>query len=519
MYCKLRKMSYCIVVYSLSLSVYAGQTTFQYEHNWKSMDRKHAESLKLIHKDDNNWQYEFKFSAASGGGSNRDVLYDDMQGGSGGVVIQRTYTLPNKWGSIIPSLELGFSKDSTLFQPGLKYSYRINNDWSTSLRYRYEWKKISQSERYKVSKIAGNQVEYIANGDAGRHRIDWALNYSGIKALGLSYTFNYYVGDYTNTSYKVVAGRLVKNEYLAYNNKKTDYEQEFKMTWHYSKKIKPYLSISDVSKSKTNDTRQAKFKVGFNYLFGNQGKSGADMVYKTYFKYAHSYGSSSHYHGDNFGLYVDFDKNAYVGMNIDIYNQLKNKIFFDDVVSNYYQIYGGYHFYLTDQLVLTPNMELRFYSGGGYKAKSQDNLPRYQVGDVSDSQRPGARYTPGLKLTWLTHDNLAFYTQYRYEFRKISRNKREDPIQGYVGNTSRNRFDLGANWNLFDDWSVGYQFSYFKGNYVLQNDKKHDYQQEMNINWQLAHDWQINFVAEDVAKSLNNDSREAKLKLGFTYLF
>lgn len=518
---KLKSTSFLVFICSCSGYVHADSapTTFQYEHNWKSMDRIHADTLKLIKKTDDNWQFEFKFSASAGGGNQRDVFYDDMQGGSGGVVIQKTYNLPNKLGSLIPSFELGFSKDTTLYQPGLKYSYKINNDWSTSLRYRYEFKKISQAERYKMAKISGEQVKYISSSNAGRNRIDWALMYSGIKALSLAYTFNYYIGDYTNNSYKVINKQLVKNKYQVYNNKKTDYEQEFKITWNYSKLFRPYFSLSDVSKNKTNDTRQAKFKIGFNYAFDQSSNPDTDFAYQTYFKYMHHYGLSSHYHGDNFGLLIDFDKDAYLGIEMSTYNQLKNRLFFDDVVSSYYQMYGGYHFYLTDQLVLTPNMEVRFYSGGGYKGKSSDNLPKYQVGDVSESQRPGARYAPGLKLAFLYSDNLSFYSQYRFEYRKVSRNKRDDSVQGYVGNRSRHRFDIGTDFTPLTDWNMGYRLSYLKGNYILQNDERHDYEQELDVNWQATKDWQINLAAQDVAKRLHSDSREAKLGLGVTYSF
>uniref|UniRef100_UPI00370D43CD oligogalacturonate-specific porin KdgM family protein n=1 Tax=Orbus sturtevantii TaxID=3074109 RepID=UPI00370D43CD len=182
-------------------------------------------------------------------------------------------------------------------------------------------------------------------------------------------------------------------------------------------------------------------------------------------------------------------------------------------------MYGGYNFYLMDQLVLTPSLQARFYSGGGYKAKSKNNLPTYQVGDVSDSQRPGARYTPGLKLTWQNSNSLAFYGQYRFEYRKVSRNKRQDSVQGYVGNRIRNRFDIGVDFAPISDWNVGYRVSYLKGNYILQNNKRHDYQQEITANWQVVNDWQINFAAQDVAKNIHSNAREAKLKLGLTYAF
>ena len=72
---------------------------------------------------------------------------------------------------------------------------------------------------------------------------------------------------------------------------------------------------------------------------------------------------------------------------------------------------------------------------------------------------------------------------------------------------------------MSDDWNIGYRFSYLKGNYVLHNDKRHDYQQELDINWQATKAWQVNFAAEDVAKSVHSDAREAKLALGLSYLF
>ncbi|WP_294613480.1 hypothetical protein [uncultured Gilliamella sp.] len=57
------------------------------------MDQIHGDTIKLISKTDNNWQYEFKFGVTQGGRNKREVLYDDMHGGSGGVVIQEDNVL------------------------------------------------------------------------------------------------------------------------------------------------------------------------------------------------------------------------------------------------------------------------------------------------------------------------------------------------------------------------------------------------------------------------------------------
>lgn len=262
------KILFVIGFWTLSTYSFAGSTTLQYEHNWKQMNRIHGDTIKLIHKRDSGWQFEFKFGTTAGSGSNKDVAYDDMQGGSGGIVIQKPYSLPNNYGQLIPSFETSFGNNQITYQPGLKYAYKINTDWSTSFRYRYEWKKITNSDRYKTAIINGTQKKYLAKGDSGRNRLDWNLSYSGFSVVGLSYTFNYYVGDYTNTPYRYSASEgLKKVKYSVYNNKKTDYEQQFKITWNYSKKLRPYVEFSDVSKNSDNDTRQAKYKVGFNYTF------------------------------------------------------------------------------------------------------------------------------------------------------------------------------------------------------------------------------------------------------------
>lgn len=288
------------LLYSILFSstvVQAGSTTFQYEHNWKEHDRRKSDSIKLIQKTDSGWGFEFKFGATAGGNdSNHTQSYDDMEGGSGGVVIQYNYKLDDNWGQIQPSMEFGFSKNKTLFQPGLKYSYKITKDWSTELRYRYEFNKISQSERDKTATISsgittdanGKQtitketVDYIGTSDTGRHRINWLIAYSGFEKFNISYNFNYYIGKNINTSYSTekssvwLNGKepsspnwtsLVQNEYSQFKHKKIDYAQEIKITYLYSKQFRPYLELDEISRNKDNSQRHIQYKIGFNYTF------------------------------------------------------------------------------------------------------------------------------------------------------------------------------------------------------------------------------------------------------------
>lgn len=119
--------------------------------------------------------------------------------------------------------------------------------------------------------------------------------------------------------------------------------------------------------------------------------SGSVVASETYFHYQHSYGTQNKYHGDEFGILHQTDEKAWVDITIHLYNKGKN-VALDDVVSNSYSMTVGYDYALNNTLTLTPNMEARFYSGG----KSGEAT----TGDVGDTQKAGARYTPGLKLSW-----------------------------------------------------------------------------------------------------------------------
>lgn len=269
------------MVFTLPTTVMAadGKTTFQYEHNFKTMDRRHGDTFKIIHRTVNNWQYEFKFSTNAGGNSNYDTAYDDMQGASGGMVVQKQISLPAAF-TLTPSFEFSIGSSAVTYQPGLKLSYKINKDWSTAFRYRYELKKVSRSDRYKTVSNSRdtvyNGVDYVNKPDTGRHRLDWSISYSGFKNFGLSYVFNYYNGDYVNTGYTYTKGSsatnnigsFTKQRYVAYDDGRINYEHHFKISWKYSKQFQPYLELRDVAgKNTSTDSRQAQVKIGFNYVF------------------------------------------------------------------------------------------------------------------------------------------------------------------------------------------------------------------------------------------------------------
>jgi hypothetical protein len=234
---------------------------------------------------------------------------------------------------------------------------------------------------------------------------------------------------------------------------------------------------------------------------------GASCAYSTenQVSYEHSYGTMNRYHNDTFSVFSYTDSGLYLGGSVYFYNAQKDVI--DDWLTHSESIFTGYSYALTDQWHVIPNLEAKFYtgssSGQGY------------TGDIGETETAGSRYTPGLKLTYQADADWLLMTQYRFDVRKISRAKRTDDDP----DTHRQRFDIGVVYSGLNALTISYTVSYHQGNYVMYDNKKHDYKQDLSVGYHFADSWIANVGAEDVAYSTESSSREAKLKAGITYTF
>lgn len=119
-------------------------------------------------------------------------------------------------------------------------------------------------------------------------------------------------------------------------------------------------------------------------------------------------------------------------------------------------------------------------------------------------------------LAWQAAEPLSLYTQYRYDYRKLARGRAG---KGEQLNRHRHRYEVGARYQLLENLALRYKAYWHKADYVLTDNKKHDYQQDIYIDWQVNPAWQLNVGAQDVAKSAQEGGREALLKTGVTYTF
>lgn len=244
-----------------------GRTTLQLEHNFKTTDRRHNDSVKLIHRTPSQWQFEVKFGASGGGGRNYDVAFDDMQGGSGGIVVQRNFKLDDD-NTLTPQAELSFGNSSITYQAGARLSHRVNNDWSVYGRYRYEYRSRSNNDSYRSVRVGDSDIDtvYRSQSDTGRHRFDTGFSWRATSNLQFGYTLNVYLGENLNSSWDYTDNEFVPRGYAAFDGNRWDYANEFKMQYRMGQ-LSPYFEVHDVSVSGDSSSRQGQVKLGIKYQF------------------------------------------------------------------------------------------------------------------------------------------------------------------------------------------------------------------------------------------------------------
>ncbi|CAG8998843.1 MAG: hypothetical protein CENE_00803 [Candidatus Celerinatantimonas neptuna] len=240
-----------------------GKTYLQYEHNYKTESRKNGDSIKIVHQTPNKWHFEVKFSAYP---NDKDYMYQNEYGGSAGLVISHSMKLTKKT-SMTPSFEMDMSSDSLQYLIGGKINRKLSKTWSGYIRYRYQYRQYSRSDRYATQTVSGVETEYRKKGDIGTHRFETGITYRGIKDLKLTYIVLYDYARYVNAAQSCSSSSCNDKKYYLYNNKHGYLYNEIKFQYTGWKKIIPYLEIDQKAVSGSSDHQQAVIKTGVNWYF------------------------------------------------------------------------------------------------------------------------------------------------------------------------------------------------------------------------------------------------------------
>ncbi|MCU1719986.1 MULTISPECIES: oligogalacturonate-specific porin KdgM family protein [unclassified Pseudomonas] len=227
---------------ALSINAYADSASINYRHQYTDDDRQHADRVKLGYRMDSGlgFEAEIKYRTA---GDRKDVAYDNIINNGHELTVSYNYKLSPK-STLTPAFQMDSSKDSTTYKFGLKYNYKIDDQWYVAARYRYDAKRLDRDQ-------INEDVDDRGKNNQNTNRFEGWLGYTptGSK-LAYEYQYIHFLTDY-----------------IRYDDKKSDYEQNLIIKYKLTKQWQPFMEIGDIKVNSTTDDRQARWRLGIQYNF------------------------------------------------------------------------------------------------------------------------------------------------------------------------------------------------------------------------------------------------------------
>ncbi|MBF9002387.1 MULTISPECIES: hypothetical protein [Vibrio] len=248
-----------------------GKTYLQYEHNYQTENRRHGDSIKLVHKTPENWGFEVKFGIYP---RDSDYAYENYYGGSAGFVLSKSYILDKK-SYLSPQFEIDFQSDSLQYLAGATLYRKLSTNWGGYVRYRYQFRDYASTDSYKTRDMYINgdssqgteSVSYLSKGNIGTHRFETGIDYRGVENWRFQYILLYDYSKYTNSPQSCDSYSCTPLKYYAFNNKHGYLYNEFKVQYTGFKSVIPYMEIDQKAVSSSTSQEQACLKAGFNWYF------------------------------------------------------------------------------------------------------------------------------------------------------------------------------------------------------------------------------------------------------------
>ncbi|GGL25914.1 porin [Pseudomonas brenneri] len=226
---------------SLPLCVIADSASINYRHQFTESDSIHADRVKLSYRMDNGlgFEGELKYRTA---GDREDVAYDNIVNNGHELTTSYNYKLSAQ-STLTPAFQIDSSKDSTSYKLGLKYSYKINDAFYVAARYRHDAKKLDRD-------LINEDVPDRGKDNQNTNRVEGWLGYTPQSKWAYEYQYIYF-----------------KTDYIRYDNKKSDYEQNLIVKYKLTKQWAPFMEVGDIKVNSTSDDRQARWRLGVQYNF------------------------------------------------------------------------------------------------------------------------------------------------------------------------------------------------------------------------------------------------------------
>ncbi|MCO8163140.1 oligogalacturonate-specific porin KdgM family protein [Pseudomonas sp. 21LCFQ010] len=232
-----------IAVGTLGLSFYAcaDSASINYRHSFTEDDSIHSDRIKLSYRMDSGLGFaaEVKYKTA---GDREDVAYDNVVNNGHEFTVDYNYKLSAK-STLQPLFIMDSVKDATTYKFGLKYTYKIDDAWYVATRIRHDARRLDRDviDRSKDDRAKDNQ---------NTTRFEGWLGWTPSGPWAFEYQYIYFDTDY-----------------IRYDNKKSDYEQNMVVKYKINKQWQPFMEVGDIKVNSTTDDRQARWRVGIQYNF------------------------------------------------------------------------------------------------------------------------------------------------------------------------------------------------------------------------------------------------------------
>lgn len=225
-----RKYKYLLALLCICSSTQA--VTLDYRHEYTDVDQTHKDRFLMSHRFGNGFGLGLEAMWKNGGNHN-DKPFNDIVSNGQEVTVSQQYKVSDRL-SLQPTFVLNSGAQFSGYKPGLYGSYKLTDDLSVALRYRWEY------IRYVTPGVEDDKV----------NRADLWVFYK-LDSWGFEYNYFY----------------IHSANRLRYDNKKGDFEHSIKVQYNIDKNWGPYAAILNKSVNKESDARQTGFRVGLQYRF------------------------------------------------------------------------------------------------------------------------------------------------------------------------------------------------------------------------------------------------------------
>jgi len=231
----------CLLSTAAAGSALADSASINYRHQFLDDDRMHSDRVKLSYRMDNGlgFEGELKYRTA---GDRKDVAFDNTvsSGHELTTSYQYKYSAMSTWQ---PAIQLDSNENGTTYKFGLKYTRKLSDQFYVAARYRFDALKLNRDR-------IDEDVPDRGSDNRNTQRYEGWLGYTPAGKLSYEYQYIYFDTDY-----------------IRYDNKKSDYEQNLAVKYKLDKYWAPFIEIGDIKVSATDDDRQLRFRIGVQYNF------------------------------------------------------------------------------------------------------------------------------------------------------------------------------------------------------------------------------------------------------------